>query len=393
MIIKRAIIIVLDSFGIGALPDADKYNDEGSNTLGNIMSKRGNIKIDNMISLGIGNIDGINCLKSIANPLGAYGRMIEKSAGKDTVTGHWEMMGIILDKPFPVYPNGFPDEIISEFKDRIGTNILGNKPASGTEIINELGEKHMQTGYPIVYTSADSVFQIAAHKSVIPLGKLYSYCKIAREILNGEHAVGRVIARPFTGQPGNFERTRERMDFSIEPIIDTLLDNSMQAGLQVAGVGKIFDIFAGKGITSHVHTINNSDGIDKTLKYINNKFNGIIFTNLIDFDMLYGHRNDFEGYAKALEEFDERLPELMSSINDDDVLFITADHGCDPTTPSTDHSREYVPILAYGKSIKSGVNIGTRATFADLGSTIADMLEIESIKNGNSFKNEILNEF
>lgn len=389
MAIKRAIIIVLDSVGIGETPDAALYKDEGSNTLGNIVKQRGKIVLDNMVSLGLGNIEGIDYLKKSESPLGCYARMNEKSAGKDTTTGHWEIMGLVLDKPFPVYPNGFPDEVIDEFKRRIGRNILGNIPASGTEIINELGGEHMKTGYPIVYTSADSVFQIAAHKSVIPLEELYNYCRIAREVLKDEHAVGRVIARPFTGTPGSFTRTTEREDYSLEPFRDTLLDYAKRSGLQVVGVGKIYNIFAGRGVTKSVHIDSNADGIDRTIDFMKEDSRGIIFTNLIDFDMLYGHRNDVEGYAASLEEFDERLPEILAAMREDDVLFITADHGNDPTTPSTDHSREYVPLIVYGKKIARGVNLGTRKSLADIAATIAEMLEIRADISGTSFLKDI----
>lgn len=389
MAIKRAIIIVLDSVGIGETPDAALYKDEGSNTLGNIVKQRGKIALDNMVSLGLGNIEGIDYLEKSESHLGCYARMNEKSAGKDTTTGHWEIMGLVLDKPFPVYPNGFPDEVIDEFKRRIGRDILGNIPASGTEIINELGEEHMKTGYPIVYTSADSVFQIAAHKSVIPLEELYNYCRIAREILKDEHAVGRVIARPFTGTPGSFTRTTEREDYSLEPFRDTLLDYAKRSGLQVVGVGKIYNIFAGRGVTKSVHIDSNADGIDRTIDFMKEDSGGIIFTNLIDFDMLYGHRNDVEGYAASLEEFDERLPEILAAMREDDVLFITADHGNDPTTPSTDHSREYVPLIVYGKKIARGVNLGTRESLADIAATIAEMLEIRADIRGTSFLKDI----
>lgn len=389
MAIKRATIIVLDSVGIGETPDAALYKDEGSNTLGNIVKQRGKIALDNMVSLGLGNIDGIDYLEKAESPLGCYARMNEKSAGKDTTTGHWEIAGLVLERPFPVYPNGFPDEVIDEFKRRIGRDILGNIPASGTEIINKLGEEHMKTGYPIVYTSADSVFQIAAHKSVIPLEELYDYCRIAREILKDEHAVGRVIARPFTGTPGNFTRTTEREDYSLEPFRDTLLDYAKRSGLQVAGVGKICNIFAGRGVTKSVHIDSNADGIDRTVDFMKEDSGGIIFTNLIDFDMLYGHRNNVEGYAASLEEFDEKLPEILAAMREDDVLFITADHGNDPTTPSTDHSREYVPLIVYGKKIARGVNLGTRKSLADIAATIAEMLGIRADISGASFLKDI----
>jgi len=311
--------------------------------------------------------------------------MMEKSPGKDTTTGHWEIAGIILDKPFPVYPEGFPPEIIDEFERLINTKILGNIAASGTEIINKLGKEHVSTGYPIIYTSADSVFQVAAHEEVIPVDRLYEICQIARDILKGEHAVGRVIARPFTGTEGNYTRTKRRRDFSLIPPKKTLLDYLSDNKYHVKAVGKIEVIFANKGITQSVHTYNNLDGIARTIDYINEGFAGLIFTNLVDYDMLYGHRNDVEGYASALYEFDNKLPEILNSLKDEDILFITADHGCDPTTPSTDHSREYVPLIIYGKGIKKGVNLGTCRTFADIAATIADYMEIEYQGEGESF--------
>lgn len=390
--VNRVILIVLDSVGIGALPDAKSYGDEKSNTLGNISNAIGGLRLPNLEKMGLGNIDGVTGIVKTQSPIGAFGRSDEKSPGKDTTTGHWEISGIILDNPFPTYPNGFPDEIIKEFEERIGRKIIGNKPASGTEIIKELGEEHIKTGYPIVYTSADSVFQIAAHEEVIPLEELYNMCKIAREILKDNHAVGRVIARPFVGEVGNFSRTSNRHDYSLNPIHETMLDKIKNCGLEVKAVGKIFDIFSGQGITDHIHTKNNMDGVDKTLEYIKQDFKGLIFTNLVDFDMKFGHRNDVKGYANALREFDSRIPELIENMNDDDVLIITADHGCDPTTESTDHSREYIPILIYGKEIKDGINIGTRETFSDLGQTVLDLLNIDKMKNGTSFKDLITNE-
>ena len=351
---KRVIIIVLDSVGIGELPDAQKYGDKGSNTLGNIAANMPGFSLPNLESLGLGNIDNIKGIKPAANPIGCYGRMAEKSAGKDTTTGHWEIAGIILDKPFPVYPQGFPPEIIDKFEKSTNTKIIGNFVASGTEIINMLGDEHVKTGYPIVYTSADSVFQIAAHEEIIPVQRLYEMCEIARNILTGEHAVGRVIARPFIGKSGQYKRTDRRRDFSLDPIGKTILDYLKETGYEVKAVGKIEDIFNKKGITDAVHIHDNMDGVDKTLQYMKEDFEGILFTNLVDFDMLYGHRNDIEGYAKALMEFDGRLTEILSYLKDDDILFITADHGCDPSTESTDHSREYVPLVAIRKEVKEG---------------------------------------
>lgn len=342
--IQRVILIILDSVGVGEMPDAAKYDDEGSNTLGNVAKAVGGLALPNMQRLGIGNITDILGVPSIKQAIGAYGKAAERSAGKDTTTGHWELTGVVSEKPFPVYPNGFPPEVIVEFEKRTGLKVLGNKAASGTEIIKELGDEHVRTKKLIVYTSADSVFQIAAHEEVIPVKKLYEICKIAREILQGEHAVARVIARPFIGKPGEYVRTYNRSDFSLKPPHDTLLDNVVKVGMEVIGVGKIWDIFAGQGITKNLHTEGNVDGVNKTLEVMEKLEKGLVFTNLVDYDMLYGHRNDSVGYARALEEFDRRLPEIMSKLKEDDVLVITADHGCDPTTKSTDHSREYTCI-------------------------------------------------
>ncbi|WP_422393052.1 phosphopentomutase [Neomoorella humiferrea] len=384
----RVIIIVLDSVGVGELPDAAAFGDAGSNTLGNIAA-RVNLKLPNMARLGLGNIIPLRGIAPVGSPTAAYGKMASKSAGKDTTSGHWELAGLILEKPFPLYPHGFPPEIIEPFEMAIGRKVLGNKPASGTVIIEELGAEHMRTGYPIVYTSADSVFQIAAHEDVIPVEELYRYCKIARRLLTGEHAVGRVIARPFIGEPGHFIRTDRRQDFSLEPPRPTLLDAVVNAGLQVMAVGKIKDIFAGRGISRWIHTHDNMDGIDQTCNFMREGGRGLIFTNLVDFDMRYGHRNDVTGYAGALEAFDRRLPELIEALNEGDVLVITADHGCDPTTPSTDHSREYVPLLIYGNKIRK-INIGVRPTFADLGATVAEMLDVPYDLAGESFARRLL---
>ncbi|MEW8957993.1 MAG: phosphopentomutase [Moorella sp. (in: firmicutes)] len=384
----RVIMIVLDSVGVGELPDAAAFGDAGSNTLGNIAA-RVNLKLPNMARLGLGNIIPLRGIAPVGSPTAAYGKMASKSAGKDTTSGHWELAGLILEKPFPLYPHGFPPEIIEPFERAIGRKVLGNKPASGTVIIEELGAEHMRTGYPIVYTSADSVFQIAAHEDVIPVEELYRYCKIARRLLTGEHAVGRVIARPFIGEPGHFIRTDRRQDFSLEPPRPTLLDAVVNAGLQVMAVGKIKDIFAGRGISRWIHTHDNMDGIDQTCNFMREGGRGLIFTNLVDFDMRYGHRNDVTGYAGALEAFDRRLPELIEALNEGDVLVITADHGCDPTTPSTDHSREYVPLLIYGDKIRK-INIGVRPTFADLGATVAEMLDVPYDLAGESFARRLL---
>jgi phosphopentomutase len=390
--VKRVIIIVLDSMGVGELPDAAEYGDEGSNTLANTAQAVGGLSVPHMQQLGLGNIIAIEGVPPCDEPLGAYGRMAEASAGKDTTTGHWEMAGIYSPQPLPTYPNGFPQELIEEYERRIGRKTLGNYPRSGTVIIQELGEEHMRTGYPIVYTSADSVFQVAAHEEVVPIEELYRICQIARELLVGEHAVGRVIARPFVGEPGNFTRTERRKDFSLLPPEPTLLDRLVAAGRPVMGVGKIEDIFAHRGLSQSVHSPNNMACVDQTLTYMKESQRGLIFTNLVDFDMLWGHRNNPQGYAGGLEAFDRRLPEIMGAMTALDILFLTADHGNDPTTPSTDHSREYVPLLAYGSRVKPGVNLGTRETFADLGATVAELLGIEPLPFGTSFAEEILGE-
>lgn len=387
---KRVIIVVLDSAGIGEMPDAAEYGDEGSNTLGNIAAAVSGFSLPNLEKLGLGNIDGIVGFKPVGEPLGCYGKMAERSAGKDTTTGHWELAGITLQRPFPVYPDGFPEEVVRRFENEIGTKTLGNYPASGTVIINELGHQHVKTGYPIIYTSADSVFQVAAHEDVIPPDRLYRICRIARRILTGEHAVGRVIARPFTGTEGNYTRTANRRDFSLEPPDKTLLDHVNEAGLEVKAVGKIDDIFAGRGITESVHTQGNMDGVDKTIRFIREDFSGLIFANLVDFDMKFGHRNDTVGYANALREFDGRVPEIIGSMKEHDILFITADHGCDPTTASTDHSREYVPLLVYGRNARRGVDLGTRKTFSDLAQTAAEYLGIDARFGAESFLSDIV---
>jgi phosphopentomutase len=381
---KRVILIVLDSAGIGALPDAHMYGDEGSNTLGNLARVLGGLHLPHLTALGLGNITEILGVDPVPEPLAAYGRMAEKSPGKDTTTGHWEMAGIILDRPFPTYPNGFPPELIRQFEQEIGTKTLGNKVASGTEIIKELGEEHLKTGYPIVYTSADSVFQIAAHEKVIPLAELYRICTIARRMLTGEHRVGRVIARPFDGVPGGFFRTAGRHDYSLLPPPGTMLDLIKEAGQEVIAIGKITDIFAGQGITRSIKTKDNQEGINSTLLAMRELKKGLVFTNLVDFDMHYGHRNDPAGYARALAEFDDCLPQLMAGMAEKDMLVITADHGTDPTSGSTDHSREYVPILIYGHWMQGGKFLGTRTTFADLGATIVDYLQAGRLKAGTS---------
>jgi phosphopentomutase len=390
--VKRVIVIVLDSMGVGELPDAAEYGDEGSNTLANTARAVGGLSLPHMQKLGLGNITAVVGVLPCTEPLGAYGRMAEASAGKDTTTGHWEMTGIYSPRPLPTYPKGFPKELIEEYERRIGRRTLGNYPRSGTVIIQELGEEHIRTGYPIVYTSADSVFQVAAHEEVIPIEELYRICQIAREMLVGEHAVGRVIARPFVGGPGNFTRTERRKDFSLLPPEPTLLDRLVAAGHPVMGVGKIEDIFAHRGLSQSVHSPNNMACVDQTLAFMGEGQRGLIFTNLVDFDMLWGHRNNPQGYAGGLEDFDRRLPEIMDAMTAQDILFLTADHGNDPTTPSTDHSREYVPLLAYGSLVKPGMDLGTRETFADLGATVAELLGIEPLPFGTSFAEEILGE-
>lgn len=383
--INRVILIVLDSVGVGEMPDACEYGDEGSNTLGNIAARCGGLKLPHLGSLGLGKIDGIDYIPIPRAVSGSYGRMREVSKGKDTITGHWEIAGLQLEFPFPTYPQGFSGEILERFQNLTGRGILGNCVASGTEIIKQYGKEHMESGKLIVYTSADSVFQIAAHEDIVPLEELYRICRIAREMLQDENMVGRVIARPFTGQPGDFSRTSNRRDFSAQPTSDTILDKVREKGLEVIAVGKIEDIFSGKGITQAEHTKSNMHGVDVTLKYMREDNKGIIFTNLVDFDMVYGHRNNPEGYKQALEDFDARLPEILSAMKEEDLLIITADHGCDPTTPSTDHSREYVPVLVYGKNIKADVNLGTRETFADLASTLSEVFETDRVFPGESF--------
>ena len=383
MTFQRIVWIVLDSVGIGEMPDADAYGDKGSDTLGNIARLR-RLRLPNLCRLGLGNIKPLTGLAPDPSPLGGYGRAALASPGKDTTTGHWEMAGIHLAKPFPLFPNGFPREIMNEFETRIGRSALGNKAASGTEIIAELGEEHVRTGSPIVYTSADSVFQVAAHEEVIPLFELYKICETARGILRGKYEVGRVIARPFVGEPGTFTRTANRHDYAVPPPKGMLLDRLEERGVEVFSVGKIFDVFLGRGIRETEKTKNNADGMAKTLSAMESLDRGLIFVNLVDFDQLYGHRNDVEGYARALEEVDEWLPSLEDKLNESDLAILTADHGCDPTTPSTDHSREYVPILTYGKRANSGVALGLRSTLSDIGQTVAGNFGT-SIEKGETF--------
>ncbi len=388
--IKRAVLIVLDSVGIGELPDAKEYGDEGSNTIKNIYKNKQSFSLPNLEKLGLLNIEGLEDLKKSDLFIGSVGRCNEKSKGKDTTTGHWEISGISLQNPFPTYPNGFPESFIKDFENKVGRKTIGNYPASGTEIIKVLGQKHVESGDLIVYTSADSVFQIAAHEEVVPLSELYQICKIAREMLQGEQGVGRVIARPFIGSENNFTRTKNRKDFSLVPPQDTMLDYIKNNNKEVFAIGKIEDIFVNKGITKSNHTTNNEDGISTTINALKENFEGLIFTNLVDFDMIYGHRNDLNGYAEALQYFDHKLPEIMENLNDDDVLIITADHGCDPTTESTDHSREYIPLIIYGKSIKQNTNFGTLDSFSCIGKTILNMLNINNQIEGYSILSKII---
>jgi phosphopentomutase len=387
---RAVALVVLDSVGIGGAPDAAAFGDEGSATLQHVAEATGGISLPNLASLGLGNIVPIEGVASAPDPSGGFGAMVERSAGKDTTTGHWEISGVLLDRPFPTYANGFPPAVIDAFEDAIGSETLGNVAASGTDIIEHLGAEHMRSGKPIVYTSADSVFQIAAHVDVISLERLYQICRIAREILRGEHEVGRVIARPFRGEPGAFQRTTDRHDFSVTPPQDTVLDELAGAGLEVRAVGKISDIFAGRGVTSSRPTVSNEEGIEAVIDELAKIDRGLIFANLLDFDSSFGHRNDPEGYAGALEAFDARLPDVLESLGEEDVLVITADHGNDPTTRSTDHSRERVPVIVAGASISRGVPLGERSSFADCGATVAELLGVSSSTPGTSFARLLL---
>lgn len=380
---KRVFLIVLDSFGIGEMEDAAEYGDRGTNTLRSVASSS-KFDMPNMGEMGLFNIDGVDCRENVAAPLARIARMREASKGKDTTIGHWEIAGVLSGQPLPTYPGGFPQEVLEQFSAAVGRGVLCNRPYSGTEVIKDYGDEHVKTGKLIVYTSADSVFQIAAHEDVVPVETLYEYCKIARGILQGEHGVGRVIARPFVGSNGNYTRTSGRHDFSLEPPAVTMLDQLKEAGRDVISVGKIKDIFAGKGITEYVYTKGNAEGIDRTLEYMKRDFEGLCFVNLVDYDMLYGHRNDVDGYAAALTYFDRRLPELLELLRDEDILMITADHGCDPGyTVSTDHSREHTPFIMYGSSVQPA-NLGTRDTFADIGATVLDYFGIQPAFSGTS---------
>ena len=386
---KRIFLIVLDSFGIGAMPDADKFGDSGTNTLRSC-AETGMLQIPNLLQAGLGHIDGVSCLPKTHIPTGAYARLAERSMGKDTTIGHWEIAGIVSEQPLPTYPQGFPEEILAPFQDRTGRGVLANAPWSGTAVIDEYGEQHCKTGDLIVYTSADSVFQIAAHEEIVPPEKLYEYCRIARSLLQGKHGVGRVIARPFVGAPGNFRRTSNRHDFSLEPPANTLLNAVKDAGLDCIGVGKIHDIFAGSGLTQYVYNKSNEDGMNHTSRFAATAFQGLCFVNLVDFDMQFGHRRDAAGYADALNRFDAWLGTFLPALQDEDLVMITADHGCDPGyAASTDHTREYVPLLVLGKQVKA-VNLATRGSFADIAASVAELLGVPLNTPGQSFAKEIL---
>ncbi len=391
MEINRIIVIVLDGVGAGEAPDAADYGDVGSNSLSNTARAVGGLHMPHMGAIGLGYITPMEGVPPVPDPSGAYGKMAPRSAGKDTISGHWELMGVFLDKPLPTYPDGFPPEVIAEFEQRIGRGTLANKPASGTEIIKELGEEHMRTGKPIVYTSADSVFQIAAHEEIIPIEQQYWMCLQAREMLHGKHNVGRVIARPFIGHnAGDFKRTERRRDYPLVPPTPTMIDKAVAAGLEVCSVGKIDDIFAHRGITRSRHTLNNAESLQATLEFLETDFRGILFVNLIEFDMIYGHRNDPQGYAAALQRVDEQVPEIQRCLKPGDIALFVSDHGVDPTTISTDHSREHSPLLVFGPPVRGGVNLGTRRTFSDVGTTIAEVFGLQPPEFGESFLKEVL---
>ncbi len=388
--IKRVIIFVLDGVGAGAAPDAEQYGDIGSNSLSNTAKAVGGLKLPNLERLGFGNITPMVGVKTADPAKGSYGRLTPQSAGKDSVTGHWELMGIYLKQPFPVFPNGFPPEVINKFKELTGLDVLANKPASGTTVIQEYGEEHMRTGKPIVYTSADSVFQIAAHEDIIPIDRLYEICKISRKMLVREYGVGRVIARPFVGQKaGEFTRTSLRHDYPRYPDSDTMMDKLLAAGYSVYATGKIDDLFGNRGISVSNHTTNNHDSTIATINFMKENFKGLLFANLIEFDQIYGHRNDVRGYADALEKFDAFIPKILEQAKDDDVIMVVADHGVDPTTESTDHSREFSPLLVFGASVKQNVNLGDRGSFADVGATIAEIFKLDQPMIGESFLKKI----
>ena len=381
----RCVVVVLDGLGVGELPDADLYRDRGSATLQNTARAVGGLHLPTLQRLGLGNVVPVAGVPPADRPAAAFGRMAERSPGKDSTTGHWELAGVHLDRPFPTYPHGFPREVIEAFEREAGTRVLGNRPASGTQILEELGPEHLRTGYPIVYTSADSVFQIAAHEEVIPVDRLYELCRIARRILQGQHAVSRVIARPFVGKPGAFVRTPRRKDFSLEPPRATVLDRLTEAGYPVWTVGKVADLFAGRGVARSVPSQDDVDGVRRTAQLLAELPRGLLFTTLVDLDTKYGHRNDPVGYARDLEAIDAALPDLLAALREGDLLVLTADHGNDPTTPSTDHSREYVPVLAWGPGLRAGVDLGTRETFSDVGATVAEALGVPWDGPGRSF--------
>ncbi len=382
--------MVLDSVGIGALPDAHLFGDEGSNTLGNIAKHVSNFSLPNLSKIGLANIDAELHLPSVEYPVGAFGKAKQKSLGKDTTTGHWEICGVHLEKPFPVFPEGFPDEILTIIETETGVSFMANEAGSGTDIINKYGEKHLQSKNPILYTSADSVFQLAMHEEIFPIERQYEICKKARALLKGKFEVGRVIARPFIGDVGSFVRTSRRKDFSVKPPISTVLNALKDHGKEVLAIGKISDIFSGSGITKSIKTKNNQEGIQETIKAMKQEFEGLIFTNLIDFDMHYGHRRDVEGYAKCLMDYDQVLPEVIAALGDEDILIISADHGNDPTFKGTDHTREYIPVLVLGKKIKKGIHLGTRNTFSDIGATILDAFKIPMTIDANSFYDKVI---
>lgn len=387
---KRIFLIVMDSVGIGESPDADKFGDKGADTLGHIAERMNGLNMPNMGKLGLSNIREIKGIEKAAKPLAYYTKMMEASNGKDTMTGHWEIMGLNIQTPFRVFPDGFPDELLSELEERTGRKIIGNKPASGTEILDELGEEHMKSGALIVYTSADSVLQIAAHEEIIPIEEQYKICKIARELtLDEKYMVGRVIARPFLGEPGNFKRTANRHDYALKPFDRTVMSEMKDAGLDVIAIGKISDIYDGEGVTQSLRTISNMDGMDKLVQTLDMDFTGMSFLNLVDFDALFGHRRDPEGYGNALEEYDARLPEVFAKMKDDDLLIITADHGNDPVAPGTDHTREYVPLIVYSKTMPEGKELPIRETFADIGATVAENFKVKMPNFGRSFLQEL----
>ncbi len=387
--LRRAILVVLDGVGAGENPDSHAYGDDGASSLEHCALAVGGLTLPNLGRIGLGNITPILGTPPAADASGSYGRMAEIGAGKDSTTGHWEITGVVLQKPLPTYPHGFPPDLVAAFEQAIGRKVLGNKPASGTEIIKELGEEHIRTGYPILYTSADSVFQVAAHQDVIPLAELYHICVIARGMLTGENAVGRVIARPFIGEPGSFKRTEHRRDFSLAPLGTTLLDLLQAGGKEVIGIGKIEDLFAGRGLTQRDHTETNKDGMAATLRWLERDFSGLLFVNLVEFDMLWGHRRDSQGYAQALRDVDAWFGQVQQVMQLEDAIFFTADHGVDPTYRGSDHTREEVPLLAYGKPVSAGIDLGVRSTFADLGQTLAEAFGVGPLAAGTSFAHDI----